>query len=81
MEILLLIFIVAFLMVYSLGLGSFFSINLNIAFIIIGLAGVIITTFIMGKHLENMRKKRLEYEEKQLEAIKKNVDHHPDILL
>ena len=28
----------------------------------------------MGKHLENMRKKRLEYEEKQLEAIKKNVD-------
>lgn len=73
MEILLLILILAFLIVYSLGLGSFFSANLNIALIMIGLAGCIIATVILGKRLENIRKKRLEYEEKQLEAIKKNV--------
>lgn len=74
MEILLLILIIAFLMVFSLGLGSFFSVNLNIALIIIGLAGYIIATIILGKRLENKRKKRIEDGEKQIDALKKLVD-------
>ncbi len=74
---LLLILIVVFLMVYSLGLGSFFSVNfLNIALIIIGLVGCIITTIILGKRLENIRKKRIDDTEKQLDALKKLVDRN-----
>lgn len=75
MEILLLILILVFLMVYSLGLGSFFSVNLNIA-LIIGLAGCIIATIILGKRLENKRKKRIEDGEKQIDALKKLVDRN-----
>lgn len=76
MEILLMILILVFLMVYSLGLGSFFSANLNIALIIIGLAGCIITTVILGKRLENKRKKRIEDREKQIDALEKLVDRN-----
>lgn len=71
MEILLLILILAFLIVYSLGLGS-----LNIALIVIGLVGCFTVTIILGKRLENMRKKRLEYEKKQIETLKKLVDRN-----
>lgn len=49
---------------------------MNIALIIIGLVGCIITTIILGKRLENIRKKRIDDTEKQLDALKKLVDRN-----
>lgn len=64
-----LISLIAFMMIFGLGLNE-----INIILIVIGIVGTLAAGIFLSINLEKYRKERLEKEERDIEILKKLVD-------